>query len=225
MTSLNQDTLKEVCRQRREREKNLRIQSIIEAARKVFSSRGYLKATMDEIALEAQITKPTIYQYFKTKDDLLINLMQPLIDDIHGRLEIIERKLLSGQIKDGRGLITGIIQAFYHGYESRPETFRIVQLFQQKDLISELRPEIRSTLDERGRINFDICRRMLTKSIEIGLIKKVDVHAMADVIWALTVGVIQLEDFKDDEQKDHKLKKKTLGLAERLIIDALASDT
>jgi hypothetical protein len=151
--------------------------------------------------------------------------MQPLIDDVRGRMEIIEKKLLSGQIKSGHGLITGIMQAFYHGYESRPETFRILQLFQQKDLISELRPEIRSALDERGRINFDICRRMLTKGIETGLIKKVDVYAMADVIWAMTVGIIQLEDFKNDEQKDHKLKKKTLTLAERLIIEALACDT
>lgn len=222
---LQQDKHKTVCRQRREREKNQRIQSILDAAKKVFSLKGYLKSTMDEIALAAEITKPTIYLYFKTKDDLLINLMQPLIDDIRSRLEIVEEKLLSGHIKNGRSLITGILRAFYHGYESLPETFRIVQLFQQKDLISELKPEIRLALDDRGRINFDLCRRLLTKGMEMGLIKKVDVYAMADVIWGLMVGVIQLENFKADEQNGHKLKKKTLGLAEHLIVESLTCDT
>lgn len=220
-----QDEHKAVCRQRREREKNQRIQSIVDAARKVFSAKGYLKSTMDEIALVAEITKPTIYLYFKTKDDLLINLMQPLINDIRNRLEIVEAKLLEGKIKDGSGLISGILRAFYHGYESLPETFRIVQLFQQQDLISELRPEIRAALDDRGRINFDICRRLLTRGMEMGLIKRVNVYAMADVIWGLMVGVIQLENFKADEQRGHKLKKKTLDLAERLIVAALACET
>lgn len=222
---VQQDKLKTVSRQRREREKNQRIQSILDAARNVFSSKGYLRSTMDEIALAAEITKPTIYLYFKTKDDLLLSLMQPLINDIRNQLEIVEHKLLSGKIKNGRDLITDIFDAFYHAYESLPETFRVVQLFQQKDLISELRPEIRAALDDRGRINFDLCRGLLTKGMAMGLIKKVDVYAMADVIWGLTVGVIQLEDFKADEQKGHMLKKKTLGLAERLIMDSLTSDT
>jgi len=225
MTLVQQDEHKTVCRQRREREKNQRIQSIVDAARKVFSSKGYLKSTMDEIALAAEITKPTIYLYFKTKDDLLVSLIQPLIDDIRIRLEIVEAKLLKGKIKDGRSLVIGILRAFYHGYESLPETFRIVQLYEQQDLISELKPEIRAALDERGRINFDLCRRLLTKGMEMGLIKKVDVYAMADVIWGLMVGVIQLENFKADEQKGHRLKKKTLGLAERLIVDALTCNT
>ena len=64
---------------------------------------------------------------------------------------------------------------------------------------------------------------MLTYGIEKGLIKKVNVCAMVDVIWGMIVGIIQLEDFKSDEQKGHRLKKNTLGLAEDLIIEALTS--
>jgi AcrR family transcriptional regulator len=35
---------------------------------------------MDEIAMAAEITKPTVYLYFKSKDDLLPALAQPLMD-------------------------------------------------------------------------------------------------------------------------------------------------
>jgi TetR/AcrR family transcriptional regulator len=216
-----EDKHKIVCQQRRTREKNQRIQSILEAAQRVFFSKGYLKSTMDEIALEAEVTKPTVYLYFKAKDDLFFTLMLPLMEDIQKQLEKAEESLATGKIKDGGSLIKAIFRAFYHGYQTSPETFGIIQLFQQQRLMSELKPEIRTALNDKGRINFILGRRLLTRGIELGLIKKVNVYEMADVIWSLIVGVIQLEDIKSDEQKGHRLKKNTLRLAEQLIAEAL----
>lgn len=221
---IQKDKHKAICRLRREREKNQRIQSILAAAGKVFSAKGYLKATMDEIAMAAQITKPTIYLYFKTKDDLLLTLIQPLTDNIHSRLEIVKERLLSGKIKDGGILIKSIFCAVNREYESSPETFRIIQLYQQQNLFCDLKPEIRSALNDRGRIGFNLIRNLLTKGMEMGLIKKMNPFAMADVIWGSMVGVIQLEDSKADERKGHRLKKSTLGLACRLIVEALTRD-
>ena len=47
---------KSVIRRRKMREKNLRLASILDAAKKVFSAKGYSGATMDEIALEVAAT-------------------------------------------------------------------------------------------------------------------------------------------------------------------------
>ena len=210
-----------VCQQRRTREKNQRIQSILEAAQRVFFSKGYLKSTMDEIAMEAEVTKPTVYLYFKAKDDLFFTLMLPLMDDIHRQLEKAEENLATGKIKDSGSLIKALFRAFYHGYKTSPETFGIIQLFQQQRLMSELKPDVRAALNDKGRINFDLSRRLLTRGMELGLIKKVNVYEIADVIWALIVGVIQLEDIKSDDQKGHRLKENTLRLAEQLIAEAL----
>jgi len=210
-----------VCQQRRTREKNQRIQSILEAAQRVFFSKGYLKSTMDEIAMEAEVTKPTVYLYFKAKDDLFFTLMLPLMDDIKKQLEKAEESLTTGKIKDGGSLIKALFRAFYHGYKTSPETFCIIQLFKQQRLMGELKPDVRAALNDKGRINFDLSRRLLTRGMELGLIKKVNVYEIADVIWALIVGVIQLEDIKSDDQKGHLLKKNTLRLAEQLIAEAL----
>ena len=79
-------------RKRKLREKNWRIQSILEAAKKIFFAKGYAKATMDEIAFEAEISKPTIYQYFKSKDDLFFSLMLPVIDEIGKQLKKVSKK-------------------------------------------------------------------------------------------------------------------------------------
>lgn len=43
---------------------------IIESAKELFTAYGYKKVSMDEIALNAGVTKKTIYAYFKDKDDL-----------------------------------------------------------------------------------------------------------------------------------------------------------
>ena len=57
---------------RKERETLLRKQFIIEAAEKLFLSKGYEETTMDEIAVEAEFSKGTVYKYFISKDELYI---------------------------------------------------------------------------------------------------------------------------------------------------------
>jgi len=48
--------------------------AIIEAAKKVFSKKGFHNARVCDIAEQAQIASGTIYLYFKNKDDLLSTL-------------------------------------------------------------------------------------------------------------------------------------------------------
>ena len=56
--------------ERKEREKQLRRDEIILAAEKVFFSKGFDYTTMDHIAEEAELSKGTLYLYFKSKEDL-----------------------------------------------------------------------------------------------------------------------------------------------------------
>jgi len=132
--------------------------------------------------------------------------------------------LSKGKIKDGADMISRIFAALYHCYETMPETFRIVQLFQQQGMIAELNPETRSMLNEKGRSNFDLCRRILSKGTEKWMIAKVNVRELADLIWGTTVGVIQLEDIKHDDKRGNRFKKSTLKLAENTIINFLTRE-
>jgi len=56
--------------ERKERERLQRREEIVQAAEKVFFSRGFALATMDDIAEEAELSKGTLYLYFKCKEDL-----------------------------------------------------------------------------------------------------------------------------------------------------------
>lgn len=56
--------------------------AILAAALKVFSQNGYSGASVDAVAAEAGITKPTLYQYFDSKEQLFTAMMQQKRDDM-----------------------------------------------------------------------------------------------------------------------------------------------
>ena len=55
---------------------------ILAAALKVFSQSGYSGASMDAVAAEAGLTKPTLYQYFDSKEQLFASMMLQKRDDM-----------------------------------------------------------------------------------------------------------------------------------------------
>jgi TetR/AcrR family fatty acid metabolism transcriptional regulator len=64
---------------------------ILDAAIKVFAAEGFYNAKVSQIAHEAGVADGTIYLYFKSKDDLLINLFEDRMERVNANLrEAIE---------------------------------------------------------------------------------------------------------------------------------------
>jgi AcrR family transcriptional regulator len=222
-------THKAVVRRRKEREKLQRAQSILDAARKVFLAKGYTKTTMDDIALEAEITKPTIYQYFETKEQLYFLLMAPFIEELGSQIERIEKNLIDGGYETGASLVHDLFRNMYAAFQKYPYRFRIVQFFQQSGRIWEMSDSVSSSLNEKGRQNFECIRRVLALGIEQGLLKDNNVYQLADVLWGLFVGIVQLSDVKSYRTSRRPAANSTnrnleasLELAEKMVTDALA---
>ena len=68
---------------RKEREKLRKNQEIIEASIKVFSEKGFYEATMHDIANAVEMGVGTLYQYFKSKDDLYYNAILYKLNEFH----------------------------------------------------------------------------------------------------------------------------------------------
>jgi len=63
-------------KERREREEQGRLEAILRAASSVFARKGYYETRMDDIALEAELAKGTIYYYYKSKDEIFVHLLE-----------------------------------------------------------------------------------------------------------------------------------------------------
>lgn len=62
-----------------EEELSKRQWDILDAATKIFAEKGYEGGRTSDIAKEANIAEGTIFRYFKTKKDLLVGLLIPLV--------------------------------------------------------------------------------------------------------------------------------------------------
>jgi len=58
------------------KEKNSKYDRILEAAVKVFASRGFHQSTISQVAREAGVADGTIYLYFRNKDDILVQFFE-----------------------------------------------------------------------------------------------------------------------------------------------------
>ena len=97
---------------------------ILDAATKVFASKGFRAATTREIAAEAGVSEGTIYNYFDSKYDLLIAMSQRLALESLQQLDDLPPE------EDVRAYITALV------------TDRFDLLVKHIDLIRALMPEV-----------------------------------------------------------------------------------
>ncbi|MBS8266859.1 TetR/AcrR family transcriptional regulator [Mesobacillus boroniphilus] len=73
--------------------------AIIEAAIKLYATKGFASTSIQEIVSESGISKGAFYLYFKSKDTLLIAILEYYFDYIEKKLEAYEHENLSPREK------------------------------------------------------------------------------------------------------------------------------
>lgn len=74
---------------RSERRKRRNRQALIEAGYRVMASKGIDAATMSEIAEFADVGAGTVYNYFTSKDELAVCVMEEVMDRLAQRIEAV----------------------------------------------------------------------------------------------------------------------------------------
>ncbi|TWP52737.1 TetR/AcrR family transcriptional regulator [Lentzea tibetensis] len=64
-----------------------RMEQMLSVAEEVFAERGYLAASMDEIAERVGVSKPMLYEYFGSKEGLLIGCVHKARTELRTRTE------------------------------------------------------------------------------------------------------------------------------------------
>lgn len=109
---------------------NPRRAQIIEIAAELFDRLGYHDTTMQAIADRAGIRKPSLYYYFRSKDEILVELHETLMSVVIDRHEqrlatggLGPRELLRGMMRDVIGLMEshpGYLRIFFESYRELP---------------------------------------------------------------------------------------------------------
>jgi AcrR family transcriptional regulator len=127
-------------RERRAREHVKRRGEILIAAREVFARRGYQAATLDEIAQKAAFAKGTLYNYFRSKQDLFEHIMEILLEEMHLLAASVSRDPGSSREKFHR-FASGMMEY----YKANEDIMRIVAMEMNRLQLEEER-RLRSVL-------------------------------------------------------------------------------
>ncbi len=116
---------------RKERDRQLRRDDILKAAGHLFAVKGYHKATICDIANEAQYAVGTIYLHFKNKDDIYFALLKEKIKHL---LSIIIQKKAE-QAGDAKTRLKLFVRESLAFFEENRDFFRIFSSEEDSPLI------------------------------------------------------------------------------------------
>jgi len=105
---------------RKERDRRLRREDILRAAEHIFAIKGYHKASIQDIASEAQYAVGTVYLYFKDKEVLYTTLIEQKAQEL---ILTVKNKVV--QAKDIREKIKVLVEEHLSYFEKNEDFFRI----------------------------------------------------------------------------------------------------
>lgn len=94
----------------RRRARDEKRDAVLRMAVKMFLTEGYHRTTLNEVAARLNITKPALYNYFRSKDEILVECYRIGQETYEANIEAIERQGGSGLDKV-RALIRAYVRA------------------------------------------------------------------------------------------------------------------
>ena len=88
--------------------RSLRREQLLGAAQEVFVANGYHAAAMDDIAEQAGMSKPVLYQHFPSKLDLYVALL-----DQHAEMLLARVRAALESTTDNHERVAGCIRAYF----------------------------------------------------------------------------------------------------------------
>lgn len=178
--------------ERKEREKEQRRNDIIDAAQRVFFSKGITTATMDDVAEEAELSKGTLYLYFKSKEDLYFAIN-------HRGLKILESLFVEAVDKQKSGLekVRAIGRAYFRFSEEYTDYFNALLYYEAREVKPIEGDSVLGECADIGYQSIQILVSAIQAGIEDGSIHPdIDPEKTALLLWGMTSGLIQLISLK-----------------------------
>ncbi|MEW6030673.1 MAG: TetR/AcrR family transcriptional regulator [Chloroflexota bacterium] len=165
-----------------EEEQAKRRREIFDASVSIFLKKGFQETTMREIAEVAGMGKSSLYDYFKTKDEILVFVFEEELNDLTSRAQSIALQNVSADKR-----LRQIMEMHLEFLVENKSLFMKLSLEVQR-----LRLESQKRI-QNGRYAYqDLIRGLIEEGIREGAFRKVNplltarliVHTMAPVVFA-----------------------------------------
>jgi len=162
---------------------------LLEAAKKVFATKGFGATRLSDIAKEAGMTRGAIYWHFKDKKEMLLTLAKEEVDPFFEIIYQIMNESLNPVEKIKKFLLVILEQL------NKDKSFlcNLNLNFIELNLRNEL-PEIKSYMHQKGEDARKVLINLIKEGIKMGELKNVNTRVVTDMINALISGYLLMAE-------------------------------
>lgn len=176
--------------ERKEREREQRRNDIINAAEELFFARGINNTTMDDVAEASELSKGTLYLYFKSKEDLHYALCLRGMDIMATVLQKAFNEELTGEEN-----AFAIAKAYLDFVDNYPDYFNAIMSFESSGL-ENVDPSHRDYI-LRSDSPLMVFVKVIEKGGRDGSIRQdIPARELAVLLWSQVNGVLQFLRYK-----------------------------
>jgi TetR/AcrR family transcriptional regulator len=170
-------------------------QHIVEAARVVARRDGVRSLTIDAVAQQADVSKPSVYYYFRSKDDLIRTLA---FEECRAECRAVREALDAAP--SATAAVESFVRAFVAHYVGNLEMFKIGYVWSQ---ILGLDPEkVDDTVGPEVNALLDALVERLTKEQVAGRVRPhIHLRRFALTVWTSALGVVTTMSVLDSAQQ------------------------
>lgn len=187
-------------KERKELEKQMRKNQILDAARKLLFSQGIEKISIAGISKEAELGVGTIYFYYKNKEDIFIALQEEGLFVLYNIIRQIDTRDLEPDEK-----LRQIAQGYYDFTQNQAEYFNIINYFLSSSRIF-FPEDQKNQIDMAGQKILKLIQGIIEDGIEAGDFMEKDPGKFAVMFWGTLHGLIQFKKLEQTalDRQNHK---------------------
>jgi AcrR family transcriptional regulator len=163
-----------------------RKQDIIDAATELFSQQGYHATSTHQVAKLAEVSEGIIFYYFKTKEDILLEIFYDTFDTF---LESFEQAI--NEAPTGLEALRAWVGLHFEAISSRAKSTLLLVRDFPANLVDEGSPHRKAILQRADRLH-QYLTTALTRGMVDGSVGPCDLETTALVIRGLLIGATRL---------------------------------
>lgn len=169
-----------------------RKEAIVQAACHLFAEKGFKETSVSEISELTSVAEGTIFYHFKSKEDLLIFILQRLKEEIVGEFQAYLR---SREIRSGLEMIEEAISFYLYLAGKLEDRFLLLHRHTLYKLAQE-NASCREYLQEIYNCLADIFEETIILGQKDGSIGKVSARKMALLIFTMVDGLVRFKNYQ-----------------------------
>lgn len=208
--------------ERKEREKGHRRDEILDAAQTVFFEKGLQNCTMDEIAEAAELSKGTLYLYYKSKEDLYLSVMMRGMGVLH---DMFARAI--SQAANPIDALQRIGDTYYRFFLEHRNFYRMLHFFDHPQFHKQVSEEMRTTCSTENHRIWDLVISVIRQGTDEQLIRDdLSSPEIAVLLWS-SANAIMMRIESEQELWKHRLSidlEHVLLKSNSLLLEAIMTE-